>query len=187
MLSAISTTNPPLELDPPGIEPVVLLSQWAREYLGIPATRSYIYNQKWNIPPEPQMFQVFSILSDLPYASGLSYANDPVTGDLMETVLTNCRSMIQWELWSRNADARIARFRAAAFLHSTACEQLCEKSGFAVASAPISFSDISYQDGAARMNRYQLTFAVLTSDAQTRAVESFNHYPKPNPAFIVNA
>ena len=184
MSSETTTTNPPLELDP-CVEPIVLLSQWAADWLGVPRVRSMVYNQKWNIPPGPEMFQVFSVVSDQPYASGLSYASDPVTGDLQETIGTNCRSIVQWELWSRNADARLRRFKACAFLHSTACQQLCEQHGFAIASAPSSFGDLSYLDGSARVNRFQLTFSVLTGDSQTRTVESFGHFPG-TPAFTFN-
>lgn len=165
----------------------MLLSGLIRDYLGIPAERSYLYNQKWLIPNGPQMFQVLSVVGDQPYASSLSYANNPVTGDLEETVLNNCRSMVQYELWSRNADARLRRFQALAALHSTACQQLCEKHGFSVAQVPTSFTDLSYVDGAARMNRYQITFAVLTAAAFTRPVEYFDQYAATNPAFAINA
>ena len=175
-----------LELDP-CVEPIVLLSEMTREYLGIAADRSFIYNQKWLIPTGPQAFQVFSIVSDLPYASELSYANDPVSGALQETVASNVRSIIQWELWSRSAEARLMRIRAIGALHSTACQQLCEKYGFAIASAPTAFTDLSYNDGATRINRYAATFTVLTAEADTRPVQYFDQYPVPNPAFIVNA
>lgn len=186
MLSETTITNPPLELDPP-VEPIVLLSKMTSEYLGIPAERSFIYNQKWLIPSGPQAFQVFSVVSDLPYASELSYDADPVTGDLQETVMSSCRSMIQWELWSRSAEARLMRIRAIGALHSTACQQLCERNGFSIASAPTAFSDLSYNDGSARINRYSITFAVLTAQADTRTVESYNKYPVPNPSFLINA
>lgn len=185
MLSAITAPNQPLELDP-DVEPIVLLSEMIRQYLGIPAERSYLYNQKWSIPPGPQAFQVLGIVSDQPFASALSYENNPVTGDLDETARANCRSMIQYELWSRNADARRMRFLALTALHSTACQQLCEKYGFAVAQIPVSFTDLSYNEGAARLNRYAITFAVLTCEAFTRPVEYFDTYRTPNPAFVIN-
>lgn len=184
MSSGITQTNPPLELDP-CVEPIVAISQAAADWLGVPRVRCFIYNQKWLIPDGPQMFMVFSVLSDMPFASGLSYDTDPATGDLVETVGANVRSVMQWEIWSRNADARLNRVRAINFLHSTACQQMCEKYGFAVASAPTSFSDLSYGDGAARMNKYQITFTVLAGEANARVVDSFNNFTG-SPAFVFN-
>ena len=184
MSSVTTQTNPPLELDP-CVEPIVAISQAAADWLGVPRIRCFIYNQKWLIPDGPSMFMVFSVISDMPYASGLSYAANPVTGELEETVGGNTRSVIQWEIWSRNADARLNRVRAINFLHSTACQQLSEKHGFAVASAPTSFGDLSYNDGAARMNKYQITFTVLTGEANTRVVDSFNKFTG-SPACVFN-
>jgi hypothetical protein len=182
----ITTINPPLELDAPCVEPIVLLSQLFQSYLDIPVERAYLYNQKWKIPDGPQMFQVISIISDQPYGTTLSYANNPVTGNLEENCSPNCRSIFQYEIWSRSSEARLKRFLALTALHSTQCQQLCEKYGFAVAQIPLSFADLSYLDGAARMNRYAITFAVLTATAFSRPVEWFVPSSKTEPALIVN-
>ena len=157
------------------------------DYLCLPANHSYIYNQTWQLPTSPGPYQVLSVVSDQPYASQLSYANNPVTGDLEETVMNNSRSVIQYELWSRNASSRQLRFKALAALHSTQCQQLCEANGFAVANVPLSFVDLSYVDGSARIDRYAITFAVLVATAFTKVTEYFDKYPKTNPTFLVNA
>ena len=186
MSSVTTTPNPPLELDS-CVEPIVAISKMMAAYLGIPAVRSWLYNQTWAMPAEPQMFQVLSVVSDQPYASELAYAGNPVTGDLEETIQNNARSIIQYEIWSRDASARLNRFKALAALHSTACQQMCEQYGFSVAQIPLAFTDLSYVDGMARVNRYAITFAVLTATAFTRPVEYFDKPPKTNPSLLIEA
>jgi hypothetical protein len=166
-------------------ETIVVLADLFQQQLDLPADRVFIYNQKWKIPPDDDIFIVVSLLTMKPYGSYRRQADDPLFG-LIEVIGTNLQETYTVDIFSRNGMARVRRLELLFALQSTQAQQLSEDNSFRLATVPPVFVDLSGLEGSAILNRYQLTFSLLRAEERKRAIEYFDTFENPPKTLITN-
>lgn len=147
-----------------------------------------IYNQKYNIPTDDEIHGYIAFVRAKPFGSSLSYENAPAVGDeppqLQEVQSLNQQETYSINLYSRDGSARQRNHEIIFALHSTACQQLQERYSFRMGYMPMSMNDVSHVEGAARLNRYALTFQLLRAYTRTKPIEFYTQFQIP-PALTV--
>lgn len=131
------------------------------EELAIDENRVFIYNQKFNIPPEDDLF-IYIEYKSAPHVissrnklidDGLGGANENQNSNLMETIVVG--------LYSKNLDAFNRKEEAVMALHSIYAKGLMEANGFKIFKNPV-IIPINEIEGAARLYRFDIEFRVQT-------------------------
>lgn len=165
-------------------ETISLIAALIATQFGLAPTRVFIYNQKWKIPPGEGLFVEVAMNAQKPYGSSTGFEDIPQTADapakLIENQVTSMQEVYTVTLYSRNGDARRMQPRLLMALASVASQQVQEKYSFQVGRLPISFVDVSSTEGAARLNKYAYTFALLRSYSQSFIVDYFDKFQFPN-------
>lgn len=164
----------------PACSTMVLLAGLLASQMNLAVTpkgRVFLYNQKWDIPPDDGLFIVINRTGEKVLSSNLEYANDPVSGDLNEIKTTNRQEVYTINLFSRNADAINREHEVTFAFHSTAAQQMAEKYSLQIAPVPLSVNDVSALEASARLNRTAVTIRVLRAYSLTSAVQSYNSFP----------
>ena len=142
-----------------------------------------IYNQKYDIPADDGLYLYIAFERSVPYASSRKEENVPATATadayLQEVQTMNAREYYTINLYSRDGSARQRNHEVIFALHSNQCEQLQERFSFKMGYMPMSMNDISHAEGAARINRYQLTFSLLRAYTRTRPIEYYSTFTIP--------
>lgn len=173
-------------LNPPD-STLVLIAGLLASQLGLPVTpqgRVFLYNQKWNIPPDDGLFVVVNFTGEKIFGSDLSYENDPVSGNLNETKTVNARETYTINLFSRNAEAITRKHEVIFALHSTAAQQVAEKYSLQFVPVPAFVNDTSKLEASAELNRTSLTVQVLRAYSQTNVSQFYNSFS--NAALLTN-
>ena len=181
------TPNPtyaPGTLSTPVQEPILTLVQLIREELGLEAQQVVVYNQKWRIPPTGDLFIVIAFESSVPYAWSKNY--DPVgSPDQLASVQTmNAAELYKLTLYCSNAASRIRKNEIILALSSDRSERLQELYQFKIANLSESFLDASAVEATARLNRYDISFRVLTSYEKRTPVPFFDQFPQSSKILI---
>lgn len=156
----------------------------------LPPNHVFIYNQKYDIPSDDGLYAYVGFQRSIPFASSRKEENVPATSTsdafLQEVQTMNVREFYTINLYSRSAAARQRNHEIIFALHSNQCEQLQERFAFKMSYLPLSMHDISHIEGAAIINRYQLTFSLLRAYTRTRPIEYYSIFTIP-PTLIINA
>lgn len=177
---------------PLGSETILILCDIFEREMNLRKDRIWIYNQRVTIPPAPGLFVSIDILANKPFGASRTYENDTTinegAGGLVEVQTQNVQDTYTVTFYSRNEEARIRKDEGTFVLHSTYCEQQQERHSFKVGFVPMGPIDVSYQDGGAIINRYQITFNILKTISRRRVVEYFDKYniPPQGTNLIVN-
>ena len=107
--------------------------------LSLKNDRVFLYNQKWNIPPDQDLFVVVGFQSAKPFGVKSQYENDPVSGDLVEVQSVNQQETYTIDLISRDHSARMRKQEVILALNSTAAQQAQEQYSFKIANLPHDF------------------------------------------------
>jgi hypothetical protein len=156
-----------------------------RENLGLDQKHVVTYNQMIPIPPDETLFVAVGILDSKPYASSLSYRDTSTPGNpqLTEHQSANTRDVFSIHFMSRNNEARRRRHEFIFAVTGTRAQQMQDAHGFAIARLPIGLVDASITEGAERLNRYNMTLAVLSVASRSGPVDFFDSY-KGSPALV---
>jgi hypothetical protein len=147
--------------------------------LNLTQDRGWIYNQKVDIPNDDGMFFSVAFVRSKPFGSSLTYKNNPETNQLEEYQSLNQQETYRIDLYSRDASARQRNHEVVFALHSTACQQMQERYSFRMGYIPTSMLDVSAVEGAARLNRYSLTFRLLRAYSRTKPIEFYENFSIP--------
>jgi hypothetical protein len=136
------------------------------------------YNQMIPIPPDRGIFVAVGILDSKPWAGSLSYRDASTAEEpaLDEIQTNNYRDVVSIHIMSQNNDARNRRDEVVFSLTGTRAAQRQEANGFLIGKLPVGFVDSSITEGAERLNRFTVTFAVLYAKARRGAVEFFDSF-----------
>lgn len=145
-----------------------------------------IYNQKRRLPPVKGFFVDVALLGTKPFAVKRGYENDPASADLREVASCNVQEMIQVDIFSFDASARLRKFDVLFALTSIAAEQLAERWAFKTSRLPASLVDASEQEGSAILNRFALTFTVIRAYGRIKAAPTFSVFQNPPQELLVN-
>jgi len=118
------------------------------------------------------------------FGSTTRWEADPVSNELIETQRVNRQEMFSALIYSRSSAARIRNWEIPAALVSTLSQQLQEKHSIKIAQCPVSMADVSEVEGTARLNKYALTFNVLSAYHKKKPTQFFDTFAEP--AVITN-
>lgn len=145
-----------------------------------------IYNQKRRLQPKSGLYIDVAIVGDRPFASNYRPVNDPAQADVTEVQNVAVQELLQIDIFSRNDQARLRRMEIVFALTGVAAQQACEENAMSIGRLPASFVDVSEIEGAARLNRYSLTFNVLRGYQLTRSAPTFSRWQNPPQTILVN-
>lgn len=166
-------------------EVIKVIADVIQAEMGLPDTRVYLYNQKWKIPPDQDLFIVVGFVSAKAFGVRCGYENDPITNELVEVQSVNQQETYSIDVISRDSSARQRKQEVILALNSTLMQQAMEQHNFKIGNLPTSFIDASAVEAAALLNRYRLAFNVLVIYRKTKSAEYFDSFTIP-PNLITN-
>lgn len=168
----------------PPREPILILAQLMREEMGLKEEEVVVYNQKWRIPPTGDLFIVVKFDTSLLYAWTKDYdPNDP-KGGLVSVQTMNAAETYTVTLYCSEATSRIRKNEVVLALSSDRSERYQEKYQLRIANLSNNFLDTSEVEATARLNRYDISFNVLTSYEKRTQVPFFDSFPTP-PEIVI--
>jgi hypothetical protein len=175
--------------NPNDVELIKALCDLLQAQLDLKAGKVIIYNQKFDIPTTNDMYVFVAFQRGKPFGASLTRENVPASGNtpafLQEVQRLNVQETYTINLYSRDGSARQRNHEVVFALHSTQCQQMQERYQFRMGYIPSSMIDVSHVEGAARINRYSLTFALLRAYTRTRPIEYYDTFNIP-PELIIN-
>lgn len=160
------------------------LCQLIETQMALKPGRVWIYDQKVNIPVDDGLFANVACLRSKPFGSALDYETDATTDALIEVQSQNTQETYRVLLWSKDSSARQRKHELTFVMHSTLAQQMQEQFAFRIGYiAPV--QDISHVDGAARLNRYSLTFNLTRAYTRRKSIEYFDSFPAASPKLTI--
>lgn len=169
---------------------VNLLVGLIRSYMGLKANQVVVYNQKWRIPNDDQIYITVGYLAQKPYGANAVFETfgqtpaKPRGAGLKEVISVNSQETFTINAYSRGDEVVLRKDEIVMALASTAAQQLCEANSIKLGKIPVSMTDISGLDGTSMMNRFVVTINALCARSQERVVEYFDEFP--NPGLVIN-
>lgn len=160
-------------------ETIKVIAGLIQSQMGLREGATSIYNQKRLLGKTSDIQVDVAWIGGKPYAANSRAVNDPAQPDLTEVQSVQEQEVIQVDIFSKSAEARLRKVEVIFALTGIAAQQACEKYGMRIGRIPASFVDLSEGEGAARLNRYALTFNVLRSYSLSRSVETFSTFENP--------
>lgn len=151
-----------------------------RGFMELDTQQVVVYNQKWKIPADDRLFITVSSMGPEKQYGATVDLHDSADGKaLQEDIAIASREMIGVDIYSKSQAAVNRKEEVMMALASTACQQLCEQWALKIARIPMTFVDLSAVEGTARLNRFQLTFAVLRTRTKSSLVQFYDQFQKP--------
>lgn len=156
---------------------ILVLADIIQTEMSLADDHVFIYNQDFKIPEYDDLFIVLSYLgAPRALANNNEIIVDSVTGNVSENQCLNQLENIAIDVMSRNPDARVRKEEVLMALTSVFSKAQQEQYQFKIFSQPSSFIDISEAEGAARINRYQITVPLMTSYRKSKIIEYYNQF-----------
>jgi len=151
-------------------EPVKVLADIIGREMNIDPARVVIYNEKYNIPADDGIWIMLALVA--PESIGVS---NTIDADGNELQIANIAQMIQIDIMSANADARIRHFEVLLALSSIYAQKQSEIYNLKIARLPTSMTDASSEENSKILNRYTFTVVVNHSVVKVKPIQdSFN-------------
>jgi hypothetical protein len=155
--------------------PIEVLRDIIVHELGLDDDRAALYNQKWNIPEDDDLFIFVEYRYGNPLGNNMKYAAEN------ETFQTEARIVMAEHvtigLYSRNLDALKRKEEALAAINSHYARQMMEKYSFRVMGRNAPIKDLSYVEGAARIFRFDIDLILLSKYKIVTDVDYFDEFP----------
>lgn len=148
-----------------------------RSYMGLARDQVVIYNQKWKIPADDRVYISVGYLNIKPY--GGSSTTEPTAEGLKEITTLNSQETLSINVMSRSQEAILRKDEVILAFRSTAGQQLCEANSIKLGQLPVSFVNLSVQEGTAILNRFNVTINALVARVQERIIEYYDQFPTP--------
>lgn len=169
------------------VELIKVLAFLVQEHLQLEENRGVIYNQKFDIPSDDGLFFAVQYVSEKRFGTSKVYVNDPTEdGTLLEIQGSQTQELYQIDLYSRDSSARERKHDILFALNSTLSQQLQEQYSFQIGSLPAAMTDVSQVEGAARLNRYALTFRCLRAYRSERRIPAYTVFELPPKILLTN-
>lgn len=160
-------------------ETLKVIADLIQSQMGLKEGATAIYNQKRLLGNTSDIQVAVAFLGAKPYAANSRPVNDPAKPDLVEVQSVQQQEVIQVDIFSKSSDARLRKVEIIFAMTGVAAQQACETYGMKIGRIPVSFVDLSEGEGAARLNRYAITFNVLRSYSASRSVQTFSTFENP--------
>lgn len=163
-------------------ETIEIFCELISREMNAPLNAVQIYNQKRRLPTTKGYFVDVAIIGEKPFAvnsrQGPLYAN-PEIQDLLSTQTVNVQEMIQVDIFSYDASARLRKYDLLFALQGDSAQRMAEQYAFKIARLPQSFIDASEVEASARLNRFALTVLVLRAYERQKQIGSFTSFGIP--------
>ena len=168
-------------------ELIKVIAFLVQDYLQLPEGRGVIYNQKWLIPQDDGLFFAVQYIGEKRFGTKRVYIDDPTNpGGLIEVQGSQTQEMYQIDLFSKDSSAREREHEVVFALNSTLSQQLQEQYSFQIGPLPSAMNDVSQVEGAARLNRYAITFKCLRAYRSERLVPAYTDFQIPPKSLLTN-
>lgn len=167
-------------------ETIKVIADLIQSQMGLKEGRTSIYNQKRLLGIESDLLVDVAWLGGRPFGVVSRPARDPAQPDLVEQQSVSMQEVVQVDLFSKSDEARLRKVDAIFALTGVAAQQACERYAMRIGRIPASFVDLSGGEGAARLNRYALTFNVLRSYFLSRSAQTFSTFENPPKEILTN-
>lgn len=159
------------------VESIIVLINILIEEMDLDSQQIAVYNQKFDIPANFDIFLYLSYLSGKAYGSTIGY--DTIDAVFTEIKTIQVQQIIGIDIVSRGDQAQLRKEEIILAFNSTfARQQMAEADNvLKIANLPISFLDLSNLEGPAILNRYHIELALLTLFQKQKAVSYYNQFP----------
>ena len=168
----------------------VILAKLFRAYLELEEDHVLIQNQRFKLPSDAGAFLSIVCIAEKPFGTNKSYRDNEDLTDpalaLIEVVAVNRQETYSVQISSQDASAIALKDVLIAALSSDLAQGYAEKYSLKFGQQPVGVVDLSAVEGAARLNRYGITFNVLSVTKTERAVPYYNEFSNP-PEIVINA
>lgn len=137
------------------VTPLQLVADIIRQGLGLAQDQVYVYDQKYDIPPDDRIYVAVGIDSLKPFGNRPKIQPD---GTTLQSV--NIQAMVSIHVLSRSTKLLFTKESVFLALSSQYAENAMTLSAFQVASLSTSFIDVSEIDGAAIPYHYRATVSL---------------------------
>jgi rRNA pseudouridine-1189 N-methylase Emg1 (Nep1/Mra1 family) len=156
-------------------EPIKSLRDIIMSEMGIENDRIVIYNQKWNLPNNFDIFISLGILTEKVFSNKTSHEDRGENG-LYEVQTLNLMELISVDIFSADNTARMRKEEVVMAMSSTFSEQTQEKYSFKIGLIPSGFSNVSSVETSKALNRYNITIPVLSWRKKEKQIDYFDKY-----------
>lgn len=161
------------------VETLKLLIPLLQSQLDLADDRVLAYNEKWNLPKDHGIYLAIGLMNVQPFGVSVRTQWNVDTQTFEEYQEMHERQMYSLNVVSRDRSAQLRCHEVVFAMNSIESQQLQELHNFKIADLPVSFVDASNVEGAARLQRYALTFNVIRSYARTRDIGHYDQFSIP--------
>lgn len=129
------------------LTPLQLVADIIRTQVGLSTTQVYLYNQKYDIPTDQNLYVAVGLNSIKPFGNLPKYSGGSAAVTAIQAV--NCLASVSIHILSRSNQALLNKERILLALSSPYAESQMELNGFYVAPLTTDIHDVSEIDGAA--------------------------------------
>lgn len=140
-------------------EPIKCVMDVLKEFMSLDDEHCYLYNNKWIIPPDKELFIVLGIININPVGNTLKYKRE--NDKLLAVTTTNVKGVYSLNIFSYDTSARTRQAEVIAALHSDIAIRSQERHSYTISANTLSFRDISDLEASKRLNRYVATFSIM--------------------------
>lgn len=145
-----------------------------KEEMDLADDQIWLWNQKFKVPKDSRLYVVVGILSCKPFGS-LLRPNSSGSGINADQTL-NMMATLSIDIFSRSLEAVQRKEEIILSLASVYAEQQQELNGFSIARLPISFVNLSQEEGAAILYRFNISVNIQYLFRKTTAVDYFDDF-----------
>lgn len=168
----------------------VILAKLFRDYMNLEEDHVLIQNQRFKLPADTGAFLSIVCIAEKVFGANKHYRDNEDPSDpalaLVEVVVINRQETYSVQIYSQDASAIAFKDVLIAALTSDLAQSAAEKYSIKFGQQPVGVVDLSAVEGAARLNRYGITFNVLSATKTERSVPYFNSFSNP-PGIVINA
>ena len=154
--------------------PIAVLRDIIVHEMGLDGERVNIYNQKFKIPPDDEIFVVLSFIGAKPFR--VRNTTSGSGNSMQESQTLNVHEIYEINILSRNESAMFRKEEILFALVSQYAEQQQELNNFKIFRMPASFNDVSEVEAAARLYRFSINIVVFAWYTKTPKVIASNDY-----------
>ena len=140
-------------------EPIKCVMDVLKEFMSLDDNHCYLYNNKWIIPNDKELFIVLGIMSVSPVGNTLKYKKEE--DKLLAVTTTNLKGVYSLNIFSYDTSARTRQAEVIAALHSDISIRSQERHSYTISTNTLSFRDISDLEASKRLNRYVASFSIM--------------------------
>ena len=153
------------------IEPIVAIRNVIRDYMELPDSQIYIYNQNRKTPKTDGLFVVLQFLSSNVYANNKEYIEPD-----QEIQTINSVETITINILSGDHQARLRKEEIVFALNSYIAQQSQQDNCYRIAKIPNSFVNISEAEAGKMLDRFSIEIELFTWYTQTKSIAYYDDF-----------